>query len=117
MREISCQEVKTKLDSNDDFKLVFCMTEKHFIANHIPGSINFPLSAEDTLNLKGVQDRIRAAFNKEEDVVLYCTDVGCPASVLIYNQMDELGYGNMRRFSGGLVQWVKDGYDLEGEMA
>ena len=117
MKEITCQEVKRRLDANEDFKLVFCMTEKHFKANHIPGSINFPLHPEDTLNIKGLQERIMGFFSKQDDVVLYCTDVGCPASVFIYNQMEELGYEHIQRFSGGLLQWVKDGYELEGELA
>jgi rhodanese-related sulfurtransferase len=41
----------------------------------------------------------------------------CVASVAAYKVLTENGYGNVRRYAGGLEDWEAAGYPLEGELA
>jgi thiosulfate/3-mercaptopyruvate sulfurtransferase len=103
MRVISREELKAKLDRDDDFKLVMTMGDWAFEAKHIPGSLN-------------ISNQVEAAkqLNVDEEIVVYCTNVSCPASIAAYNMLETKGYKNIYRYSGGLEAWEEAGYPLEG---
>ena len=105
MNEISADELKAKLDRNDDFRLVMTLGELAFQGKHIPGSID--LHDPETL---------LAELSPEEDIVVYCSDRLCPASMMAYNFLESRGYSKVRRFSGGLTEWEAAGYPLEGDL-
>ena len=48
--------------------------------------------------------------------MVYCTNVNC-ASIMAYNLLVQHGYGDVRRYAGGLDDWEEAGYPLVGEMA
>lgn len=102
---ISRDELKTKLDRGDTFRLVLALAEPAFKAQHIPGS-TYMASIEDA-----------AQFNKDEDIVVYCTGGTCNASRWAYDVLVSRGYSHVRRYAGGLEDWHSAGYPLEGEMA
>jgi rhodanese-related sulfurtransferase len=56
-----------------------------------------------------------AALAKDDDIVVYCSDVNCHASVAVYQFLLEHGYRRVRRYSGGLFDWESAGQPLEGE--
>ena len=114
MNEISCKELKGKIDRQEIFKLVNCLSKEKFEMMHIPGSVNFPLTPENFSDISRLQKELSDFFAMEEEIVVYCTDPGCQASIVIYNQLDGLGYEQIRRFSGGLQEWKADGYNLVG---
>ena len=114
MNEISCKDLKGKIDRHDNFMLVNCLSKEKFEMMHIPGSVNFPLTPENFANISRLQKELSAFFALEDEIVVYCTDPGCQASIIIYNQLDALGYKQVRRFSGGLQEWEADGYKLVG---
>ena len=105
MNLISKEELKEKIDNNDDFKLVFVLGEWHYRAKHIPGSMHI-----DTPE-KGLQK-----LSKEDDIVVYCSNVNCAASQFAYRLLDENGFQHIRRYAGGIQEWEEAGYPLEGEM-
>ncbi len=100
---IDRDELKAKLDSGDDFKLVMALNEWAYRAEHIPGSVHFP-SIESAL----------ASLNTDDDIVVYCSDPACAASKYAYFGLVEHGYINVRRYEGGLSDWVAAGYPLAG---
>lgn len=104
MRTIELAELKRKMDRGDDFRLVMTLGGWAFQAAHIPGSLHFD-SPEAGF----------AALDPEDEIVVYCSDPACVASRYAYEQLVERGYGNVRRFSGGLQEWLAAGYPLEGE--
>ena len=55
-----------------------------------------------------------AELAPEEDIVVYCSDRLCPASMMAYNYLEAQGYKHVRRFSGGLTEWEAAGYPLQG---
>ena len=105
MNLISREELKEKLDRGDDFRLVMVLSEWAYRAKHIPGSIQVSATAESL-----------RALDKDDEIVVYCSDVNCIASRAAYSMMTAEGYTNLRRFAGGLFDWEQAGYPLEGEM-
>ncbi len=105
MKLISREELKEKLDKKEDFKLLFTLGEWHYRAKHIPGSLHIetPEKAEEVLD-------------KNDEIVVYCTNEKCVASMFAYKLFVKHGYKNVCRYAGGLEAWEEAGYPLEGEM-
>ena len=103
MKEISAEELKAKIDRDDDFRLVMTLGDLAFQGKHIPGSID--LHEPETL---------LSELNPEDDIVVYCSDRLCPASVMAYHYLEGQSYKKVRRFSGGLAEWETAGYPLQG---
>lgn len=105
MNEISADELKAKIDRGDDFRLVMTLGDLAFQGKHIPGSID--LHEPEALS---------AELDPDEDIVVYCSDRLCPASMMAYHFLEAQGYKHIRRFSGGLTEWEAAGYPLEGAL-
>ena len=103
---IDREELKAKLDAGESFRLVMTLHAWAFRAQHIPGSEHFD-TPEETL----------AGLGRDDEIVVYCSDPACVASQFAYKALVEAGYTNVRRYAGGLSDWVAAGYPLEGENA
>lgn len=103
MELIERDELKEKLDRGDEFKLIMVLGEWAYRAKHIPSSLNFA-SIEDMKHL-----------DKEDDIVVYCSDPSCIASRSAYQMLTARGYSHVRRYAGGLNDWEEAGLELEGE--
>jgi rhodanese-related sulfurtransferase len=103
IRTIDRDELKAKLDRGDDFKLIQALNRWAFDAKHIPGSLHFDTPEE-----------LYKAISPTDEVVVYCSNVDCLSSVALYRDMVKRGYTNVRRYSGGLMDWEDAGLPLEG---
>ena len=103
IRTIGREELKAKLDRGDDFKLIMALNRWAYDAKHIPGSIHFD-----------APDDLYRSVKPDEEVVVYCSNVDCLSSVALYRDLVRRGYGNVRRYSGGLLDWEDAGLPLEG---
>lgn len=101
---ISREELKEKLDRGDKFKLVNALGEWAFNAKHIPGSIN----------ISKIEDA-RKILDPDDEIVIYCSNPSCIASIIGYQHLTRMGYNKIRRYSGGIVDWEQAGYPMEGE--
>ena len=106
MQLISRDELKVKLDRGDNFKLVMTLGPWQFDAKHIPGSLHIT-SIERALEL----------LEPDDDIVVYCSNPACGASVFSYWMLTDAGFANVRRFAGGVAEWEAAGYPLEGRRA
>ncbi|HYV92378.1 MAG TPA: rhodanese-like domain-containing protein [Chitinophagales bacterium] len=104
MKTITAKELKQRLDTGEEIKLVNALEENKFRLKHIPGSLNI-FRRED----------LERFLSKDEPVVVYCTDAACNKSIMLYQLLEALGYNNVVRFSGGMVEWENEGYKLEGD--
>jgi rhodanese-related sulfurtransferase len=104
MNTITREELKLKLDGGEEFTLVNCLDEWMFREKRIPSSIRFEKAFLTTLNPKG-------------EVIVYCSNPGCTASVLVYHQFVEHGFQNVAHYPGGIADWEDGGYPFEGEGA
>lgn len=105
MELISRDELKEKLDRGDDFKLLMALGELAYQAKHIPGSLH-----------TSTPEALLSLFGKQEDIVVYCSNPTCIASVAVYRYLKSHGYQHVRRYAGGLEDWEAAGYPLVGEM-
>jgi rhodanese-related sulfurtransferase len=103
---ISRDELRSKLDAGTPIKLVMALNRWAFDATHIPGSLHF-----DT------PDELYAALAPEDEIVVYCSNVDCLASVAMYWDLMDRGYPNVRRYAGGLLDWEAAGLPLAGASA
>jgi len=101
---IGRDELRSKIDRGDDFRLVMALNEWAFRAMRIPGSIRF-----------GSIDEALQSLDPDDEIVVYCSDEACVGSQYAYRGLKEHGYRNVRRYSGGLSDWLDAGYALEGE--
>jgi rhodanese-related sulfurtransferase len=102
MNLITREELRAKLDRRDEFKLVMTLSELAFEAKHIPTSLHFE-TVHDTM----------AALETEDEIVVYCADVRCPASIYAYYALERAGYTQVRRYAGGVADWEDAGYPFE----
>jgi rhodanese-related sulfurtransferase len=103
LKVISREELKEKLERGDNFKLVMTLNEWAYRASHIPGSLNInPINKAENL------------LNKDDEIIVYCSDEACLSSRAAYQYLERAGYQNVRRYSGGLADWTAAGYPLEG---
>jgi rhodanese-related sulfurtransferase len=100
------EELAAKLARGDDFKLVMASRDWAFDAKHIPGSVHFH-RPEDML----------AALGKDDEIVVYCSNVDCRASQVAIKMLVEHGHTRVRHYAGGLIDWETAGLPLEGHWA
>lgn len=105
MQLITHEELKAKFDQGEPFKLVMTMHPSYFRKAHIPGSLNI-FRLEDALEL----------LHPDEEIVIYCVEIDCIASIAAYHVLQKHGYQHVRRFAGGLAAWTAAGYPIEGEL-
>jgi rhodanese-related sulfurtransferase len=103
MNLISGEELKQKLDRGDKFKLVNALGEWAFNGKHIPGSIN----------ISKIEDA-KKILNPRDEIIIYCSNTSCIASIIGYQLLTRMGYKNVRRYAGGIEDWEERGYPLEG---
>ena len=107
METITKEELKTKLENKDDhFKLLFTMGQWPFDLMRIPGS----------LHVDSLKKFTTVTTDKDEDIVVYCSNVACLASKYAYRKLVESGFTHVRRYEGGISEWEAAGYPVEGEM-
>jgi rhodanese-related sulfurtransferase len=104
MNLISREELKKKIDNNDEFKLVMTLGDFAFNAKHIPGSIQIDN-----------EEKATKLLSLEDEIVVYCSGPNCKASIYTYSLLAKAGFTNIRRFAGGLEEWEDAGYPLEGD--
>jgi rhodanese-related sulfurtransferase len=102
MNVITREKLKEKLDQTGEFKLINCLDEWMFREKHIPGSIRFHRDLLKTLNQK-------------QEIIVYCSNPGCTASVLVYQQFVQQGFQNVWHYPGGIADWEDGGYPFDGE--
>jgi rhodanese-related sulfurtransferase len=112
MRLISRPELKDKIDRWEDLKLVFVLGEWQYRAMHIPGSLNLPCSP----SLYRSEDALKE-LDRDDEIVVYCSNRACHASISVYHFLVQRGYKNVSRYAAGLLDWQGAGYPLDGEMA
>ncbi len=78
---------------------------KYFATGHLPGAINLPLEGF-------VESAARLLPDKDSRIVVYCASSSCQNSHIAQRKLIELGYRNVRVFSGGKAGWTDAGGEL-----
>ena len=102
-REISAETLKRRIDAGD-VVVIEVLQPREFDRGHLPGAINIPF--------RYVGSEARKRFARDDTIVVYCHDEACRASRVAASKLRELGFSDVREFSGGKRAWEEAGYSL-----
>lgn len=104
IEEINPQEVKEKIDSDEDFVLLDVREQDEWEKSRI--------SEAEYLG-KGVIERdIEEKYpNTDQEIVLYCG--GGYRSALAADRLKQMGYNNVKSLAGGFRSWNEAGFPIE----
>lgn len=103
-------EIEAKLKRGDKFVLVEALPAKYYDQAHLPGAINLPHDAVDTLAAQLLPD-------KTAEIVVYCANTPCQNSAIAAHRLAALGYSHVREYVEGKQDWVESGLPTEGAEA
>src|SRR5207253_2375905 len=83
-------------------KLVMATKPWGFRVKHIPGSLYFK-----------TPEQMFAALDKNDDIVVYCSNVDCRASLATIQKLLDHGYLHVSHYAGGLIDWETAGLPLD----
>jgi rhodanese-related sulfurtransferase len=103
VREVTVDDMKGKLDRNEEFLLVDVREDKEWEQDHLPKAIHLG---------KGVIERDieKRVSDLNAHVVLYCG--GGFRSALAADNLRRMGYKNVVSMDGGIRGWREKGYPL-----
>jgi rhodanese-related sulfurtransferase len=104
IREVSCDEIKRRLERGESFALIDTREESEWARGHLPRAIHLS---------KGVIERdIEGAYpDAATPIVLYCG--GGFRSALAADNLRRMGYTDVVSMDGGWREWVEKGYPTE----
>jgi len=104
IRETNVQEVKARLDAGEKFTLVDVREDSEWAKGHLPGAIHLG---------KGIIERDieNAVPGKATPLVLYCG--GGYRSALAADNLQKMGYTDVKSMDGGWRGWTDAGHPTE----
>jgi len=103
VKEISVEQVKQKLDSNDPVCIIDVRETAEFQAGK--------LSTAKHLSKGMIEIHIHNLANKHDPIILYCG--GGNRSVLAADNLQKMGYTNVLSMQGGFKAWLAAGLATE----
>jgi rhodanese-related sulfurtransferase len=102
--ETNVQEVKQRLDRGERFHLIDVREESEWAKGHLPGAIHLG---------KGVIERdVEQRFpDTGSELILYCG--GGFRSALAADNLQKMGYTNVKSMDGGWRGWTEAGLPVE----
>ena len=103
IKEITVDEVQSKLQQKD-FVLIDVREKEEWDEEHIPGAIHIGKGVIERDIAKNVSD-------KNDAIILYCG--GGYRSALAADNLQKMGYRNIRSMNGGVRTWRDKGFPLK----
>jgi rhodanese-related sulfurtransferase len=104
--EISREEVENLIRTRGPSLLLEILPPEYYEREHLPGAKNLPLSGFDLAATTLLPDR-------DAPIVTYCSGPTCANSHIAARRLLELGYTNVRVFTGGKSAWREAGLAFE----
>jgi len=96
MKEISVQELKEKIDNNEDFQLIDVREDFEYEVSNL-GGVLIPLGG-----ILIEADKIA----KDKPVIVQCRSGKRSAAAIM--QLEQLGYTNLYNLHGGILAWANE---------
>lgn len=93
--------LRKKLERGDDFALVEVLSPEAYDQYHPPGAINTPLGPHFDENA------LQTLRDKNQEIVVYCSDEKCSASPTAYKRLKDLGYRRVYDYEFGKHDWLR----------
>ena len=103
VRELTVDDVKTKLDRGEKFLLVDVREESEFAKDHLPNAIHLGKGIID----RDIEERVP---DTSAPLILYCG--GGFRSALAADNLQKMGYTNVISMDGGIRVWREKGFPL-----
>ncbi len=103
MKEITVEELKSKIDNNEDFQLVDVREEFEYETSNLDGE-NIPLASV-------ILEKDKIA--KDKPVVVHCRSGKRSAQAILL--LEQAGYTNLSNLQGGILAW-RDAFDPDMEV-
>ncbi|QDI74499.1 MULTISPECIES: rhodanese-like domain-containing protein [Leisingera] len=100
--KISREDLKAKIDRNDEFVLVDTLPETAYRKGHLPGAIS--IVSDDIIDV--APERIP---DRDTYIVVYCSSGTCKRSSFAAERLERLGYTCVRDYHEGKADWVEAG--------
>jgi rhodanese-related sulfurtransferase len=97
-------------DAESNTILINVLPVEYYDMAHIPHSINIPISLENFI------DEVKEKTEGFHNVIVYCANDACTASIDAMNMLIEAGMDNVYDFEGGMQEWHEAGAPLSMNM-
>lgn len=103
IEEVTVDNVKTRLDTDEDFFLIDVREESEYAAGHLPKALHLS---------KGIIERDieKVIADIDAQIVLYCG--GGYRSAMSADNLKKMGYRNVLSMDGGYRSWREAGYPV-----
>ncbi|MBF0407223.1 MAG: rhodanese-like domain-containing protein [Candidatus Riflebacteria bacterium] len=102
VKTVTVEQVQTMIKEKKPVFILDARTGKYDDGVRIPGAIS--------LSDKSTAEEIAAVIPaKDAEIVTYCSNVECPASMNLLKHLQTLGYTNVQKMPDGLDGWKKAG--------
>jgi len=105
VRSITREELKRKIDTEEDLVLIEVLTPAEYEREHIKGAINIPLER--------VASEVKERFEPDREIVVYCANSACQASPTAAEKLDEIGFEKVYDYTEGKKDRKEAGYPME----
>lgn len=105
-REISLETVQQLVAGLHPALVLEILPPEHYAREHLPGALNLPLNGLDAA-------AERVIPSQDTPVVTYCSGPTCANSHIAARRLSELGYRDVRVFTGGKSAWRDAGFVFE----
>lgn len=103
VRELTVDDVKTKIDRGEKFVLVDVREESEFAKDHLPGAVHLGKGIIE----RDIEERVP---DFSAPMILYCG--GGYRSALAADNLRKMGYTNVISMDGGIRGWREKGFPL-----
>jgi rhodanese-related sulfurtransferase len=103
VREVSIDDIKSRLDRGDKFVLVDVREESEYANDHLPGAIHLGKGIIE----RDIEERVPEL---NTPIVLYCG--GGYRSALAADNLQRMGYTNVLSMDGGIRGWRERHFPL-----
>lgn len=101
VKPIDLKGLKKKMKGGEKFHLVHVLPHEYFVKEHIPGSINLPVSE--------IEHLAYTVLTRNEMIVVYCGSRECQASPEAAKKLDEMGFEHVFDYETGMSEWKEAG--------
>lgn len=111
MQAIDRNELQAALKSNKDMVLIEVLGEDEYKKFHLPYSVNIPMNKDFEANVTA------AVPDNDKQVVVYCKNKACDASVKAAKRIELLGYSDVYDYETGKDDWKAAGLPIASDPA
>ena len=99
--DIDGKTLKEWIDAGKSISIIDARDPSDFKKGHIENAVSL-LNAE-------VEDKASKLLKKDAEIVVYSNDYECPASGLVAEKLDRMGYGPVYNYNPSYADWINLG--------